>query len=58
MLPAQLRAELLEPGINPVDAVGSYWPTTGPGQRAVRDSGSCRMALASRGMIQEVAESH
>lgn len=49
MLPAQLRAELLEPGINPVDAVGSYWPTTGPGQRAVRSSGSCLVAWPPEG---------
>lgn len=50
MLPTQLRAELLEPGINPVDAKGSYWPTTGlSSQRAVRSSSSCCVALASRG---------
>lgn len=48
MLPAQLRAGLLEPGINPVDAMGSYWPTTGPGsQRAVRGGSSYGVALAS-----------
>lgn len=59
MLPAQLRAKLFEPGINPVDAMGSYWPTTGLGsRRAVRGGSSCSVALASRGMIQEVAGSH